>query len=135
MCLPAQFFSWIDVRLSDGPGDPPFEMKWAALVNIAAEIDAFAPILLSDEGAAPLPTISMLIEAAGGPTPTWLAARARWAANTTAGSTQNDYYLFVVNDGNGCGLVTFSNPSSIGDIGAGGVEVRCVVGTSPFVCF
>ena len=63
--------------------------------------------------------------AVGAEQPSWLAARARWAANAEVGpaASSNDYYLFVVNDGNGGGLVTFTLDKTVSDISAGGVEV------------
>ena len=124
-CL--QFFSWLDILRSDGANDPPFEKKWGAISRIVAEVDRFAQILVSDQGAAPAVTISLGAVAGGEESPGWLRARARWNASAELGrdgTPQRDYFLFVANDGNGGGLVTFTLGDSVGDIGAGGVEVQ-----------
>eukprot|EP01051_Picozoa_sp_SAG22_P010273 SAG22_NODE_913_length_6527_cov_2.919726_6_plen_182_part_00 len=130
------FYSFFDIKRND---DVPFAKQWTVLSAVAEEIDSYAPVLLSDEGAAPPVTITTTCTTtggqdlvarpnsgvAGGP-PSWLSARARWAApagGTAATAAGNTYYLFVANDGNGAGGVTFTLSNTVGSIGAGGVEV------------
>ena len=125
MSVGPQYFSWFDIiRTSD---EVPFEKKWGAVSRIVAEIDSFASILLSNEGAAPPVTMSIGAAAGAEQSPGWLAARARWAAlvaelGPAASANDYMYYLFVVNDGNGGGLVTFTLDKTVADI-HGGVEV------------
>ena len=108
--------------------------EWRLLSTVAAEIDKFAPVLLSDEGAAPAPTLAqagarrqMKLGETGNASenPSWLAARARWMASAAVGPLQggDDYYLFVANDGNGRGKVRFTLDRSVTAIAAEGVQV------------
>jgi hypothetical protein len=115
------YYSFFDIKRND---DVSFAKQWAVLSGVAAEIDSFAPVLLSDEGAAPPVTITGGVSPAdGGDAPSWLSARARWAPSTEGDAEGNVFYVFVANDGNGAGKVTFKLDSSVGKIGAGGVEV------------
>jgi hypothetical protein len=127
------YYSYFDIKRND---DVPFEKQWGILSAVVAELDSYASVLLSDEGAAPPVTISTGGTDEEGGAAGWLSARARWAA-TPADDTDNNngtargayYYLFVANDGNGAGKVTFtldggsSGAGARPTIGSEGVEV------------
>eukprot|EP01043_Picozoa_sp_COSAG02_P036458 COSAG02_NODE_2670_length_8288_cov_6.629792_3_plen_312_part_00 len=127
------YYSFFDIKRND---DVSFATEWEILSNVAAEIDKFAPVLLSDEGAAPLPRLAYAnvrhrytekddARDGSNDAPNWLAARARWMASAAVGPLQggDDYYLFVANDGNGGGKVTFTIDSSVEVISTDGVHV------------
>jgi len=91
------FYSWFDLNRNP---DVPFDQQWGELKRIAAEIDRFAPILLSvDEPPA------FALEVQGGtpdkPTdaPAWLHYVVRYHDGKA--------YVFAVNDGDGAGRVHF----------------------------
>jgi hypothetical protein len=89
------FYSWSDVKRNP---DVPFDVQWAGLRRIAAEIDGLAPVLLSVE---PAPRIR-----ASGATdaqPTWL--------HTLVRCHQGRLYLVAVNDGDGEGRITWTLPT------------------------
>ena len=109
----AVWLRYFDIKRND---DMPFETQWSHLSAVAAEIDRFAPVLLSDEGAAPPVTASLK---SGDGSPAWLATRARWGPS--AAQAGKDFYLFVANDGNGGGKVQFQLAGT--SIGADGVSV------------
>ena len=110
------FYSFYDIERNP---DVPFTTQWNILTAIAAEIEHYAEVLLSDAGAAPAVAISSYNSSSQLP-PSWLKARARW------GDDRN-FYLFVCNDGNGAGRVRFTLGKGVA-IGKGGVTV---VSTSP----
>jgi len=85
------FYSWYDVRRNP---DVSFETQWAYLKAIAAEIDSLAPMLLSAE---PAPAVQVRADPAK---PPWL----HWLARTHEGRG----YLFVVNNGDADGTMTFT---------------------------
>jgi len=89
------FYSWYDIRRNP---DLPFETGWASLKQIAAEIDRFAPVLLSIE---PAPQVTL----DGGRGPTWLHSLVR--------RHENKLYVFAVNDGDGTGDVAFQLPAGV----------------------
>jgi beta-D-xylosidase 4 len=82
--------------------DVPFTMEWARLSTIAAEIDRFAPMLLSDAAPATKVTVG------SGQAVIWLATRSHWAQTGTETGTEKQMYVFAVNDGNGGGLASFA---------------------------
>ncbi len=91
------FYSWFDLKRNP---DVPFDLQWAQLKQIVAEIDRFAPILLSVEERA-----AFDLKVHGGTpqkpeeVPSWLHYVVR---------RRNDkVYLFAVNDGDGAGQVCF----------------------------
>ena len=91
------FYSWYDLRRNP---DVPFDQQWTELKKIAAEVDRFAPILLSvDE----LPTFRLEVlpvdDAQSKDAPSWLHCLERHHHGKT--------YLFTVNDGDGVGAVRF----------------------------
>jgi hypothetical protein len=86
------FYSWYDIKRNP---DVPFDVQWAGLKQIAAEIDQAAPILLSAE---PVPAVELVEEK-----PTWL----HWLARSHAGKL----YVAAVNDGDGEGRVAFRLPT------------------------
>ena len=43
------YYSYFDIKRND---DVPFETQWGILSAVAAELDSYAPVLLSDEGPA-----------------------------------------------------------------------------------
>ena len=126
------YYSFFDIKRND---DVSFATQWEILSNVAAEIDKFSPVLLSDEGAAPAPRLAYAIYTENGDasdgsndSPSWLAARARWMASAAVGPLQggDDYYIFVANDGNGGGKVTFTIDPSVEVISTDGVHVVSV---------
>ena len=95
------FYSWFDILRND---DMSFTEQWGHLCDVATELDKFAPVLLSDAGAAPAAAVS---KKGGGSAP-WLRTRARF------GDERGDYYyLFAANDGDGSGEVVFSLGDSV----------------------
>ena len=99
-------------------GNMSWAQKWSNMAQLAEEIDAFAPVLLSDE-AAPLPSVVENVS--------WVRTRAQWgpAADGVANDVANDYYyLFAANDANGSGTVTFRLPEPLRLVG----NVTTVVG-------
>lgn len=82
------FYSWNDLKRN---ADVSFEQQWTGLKETAAEIDRWAPVLLSVEEASE--------SVAPVTPPAWL----HWTVRRTGGET----YLFVVNDGDGEGAVRF----------------------------
>lgn len=89
------FYSWYDLRRNP---DMPFEESWDNLEDVAAELDRFAPILLSVERA---PNIR-IESATSREAPTWLHAIVRKA--------NGKVYIFTANDGDGDGTVRFVLP-------------------------
>ncbi|MFI5381629.1 MAG: hypothetical protein ACHRHE_20215 [Tepidisphaerales bacterium] len=85
------FYSWYDLKRN---ADVPFEKQWNALKTIAAEIDRFAPIVLSIE---PTPSVSL-----EGERPAWL----HWIVRGSSGKV----YIIAANDGDGEGTVSFKLP-------------------------
>ena len=97
------FYSWFDVKRNP---DVPFQTQWESLKRIAAEIDRFAPVVLSVEAA---PTVQ--IDAA--------PAQPRWL-HTLRRSRGGKAYLFAVNNGDADGTVTFSaakQPKRVTELG------------------
>jgi len=87
------FYSWYDVKRNP---DVSFDVQWAALKEIAAEIDRAVPILLSAE---PVPAVQV-----AGEKPSWL----HWLARSQGGKL----YVVAVNDGDGEGTVAFTFPDA-----------------------
>lgn len=85
------FYSWYDVRRNP---DVPFDVQWSGLQKMAAEIDRFAPILLSAE---PAPAVTAEPGA-----PAWL----HWIARRLG----DRLYLFAVNEGDGAGQIALRLP-------------------------
>ncbi len=85
------FYSWFDLKRN---ADVPFEKQWDALKTIAAEIDRFAPMVLSIE---PPPSVSL-----EGERPAWL----HWIVRGNSGKA----YIVAANDGDGDGTITFKLP-------------------------
>ena len=73
--------------------DVPYAEGLGHIASVAAELDRFAPILLSDDGAAPAATVD-------GNASTWTRTRARWF--------ENAYWLFAANDGRGEGETPYT---------------------------
>ena len=73
--------------------DVPYSEGLAHIASVAEELDRFAPILLSDAGAAPAAIVN-------GNASDWVRTRARWF--------QNDYWLFAANDGRGEGETSYT---------------------------
>jgi hypothetical protein len=86
------FYSWGDVKRNP---DVPFDVQWAGLKRIAAEIDSLAAVLLSVE---PAPRITAHDDTAA--QPAWLHSLVR--------RHQGKLYLFAVNDGDGQGRITWT---------------------------
>jgi hypothetical protein len=85
--------------------------KWSNLEVLAAEIDTFAAILLSDAGPAPVPTLAPRDAS-------WLGMRAHWAPSYECGGggsrgEDNCYFMFAASNGNGSGIVTFHFPQEL----------------------
>jgi hypothetical protein len=74
--------------------DVHFETAFRNLKTIATELAKYTPVLLSDAGKAPTPTVL--------PWPSWLMARAQWSDDK-----EKLFVLFAVSDGSGNGTVTF----------------------------
>jgi hypothetical protein len=87
------FYSWYDVRRNP---DVPFDVQWAGLQRVAAEIDQRSPVLLSVE---PVPAVTV-----AGAAPGWL----HWLARVHGGKL---YLVAVNNDGDGDGSVAFRLPA------------------------
>lgn len=92
------FYSWYDVKRN---ADVSFETQWEDLKRIADEIDSVSPILLSTE---PAPEVRVWCARAASDDPPWF--------NWTARSHDGKLYLFVVNNGDGEGKVTFTLPGA-----------------------
>lgn len=90
------FYSWYDVKRNP---DVPFDRQWAYLKEIAAEIDRFAPVLLSAE---PAPKVEVRCEPGK---PRWLHWLVRRRGETL--------YLFTVNNGDAAGRATVTLPKRI----------------------
>lgn len=82
------FYSWFDVRRNP---DVPFDVQWEGLKRVAAEIDRWAPIVLSVETPPPVKIV--------GDTPAWL----HWLTRVEKGKL----YLVAASDGDGEGEVAF----------------------------
>ncbi len=87
------FYSWRDIRRNP---DVPFETQWAYLKEIAAEIDAAAPALLSVQ---PTPAIEISAQPAN---PRWLHTLVRRRGDTT--------FLVAVNNGDADGTIAVTLP-------------------------
>ena len=107
------FYSWFDLKRNP---DVPFEQQWGELKRIVAEIDRFAPILLSVEDnpavrvnvalgtpgkADGAESIALALETPAKPdeAPSWLHTLVRHHEGKT--------YVLAVNDGDGSGSVQF----------------------------
>ena len=98
------FYSFFDMmsgchRTGTCPLDVSNMTQWARMSTIAAEVERFAPALLSDAGAAPQVTV---VNATGG-VPSWVTTRERWEDDAPPGTM----LIFAANDGDGGGVVTF----------------------------
>ena len=152
-CLQRRAFGFCVDRFWDllRNSDVPFATEWKHLCTLAAEIDHFAPVLLSD--AAPHTTATL-----GSTEPlSWIATRSHWANVSSDADVEKVMYVFVVNDGGGEGVVSFAlggghtagsvsvvseSPHRAVDVIQGGFsdsnprlgvlvyEVKCVAGTS-----
>jgi hypothetical protein len=97
------YYSFFDMmsgchRTGTCPRDVSNMTQWARLSTIAAEVERFAPVLLSDAGPAPAVTV---LNTTGG-VPGWVATREQWDdADASA------LWIFAANDGNGGGAVSF----------------------------
>jgi hypothetical protein len=97
------YYSFFDMmsgchRTGTCPLDVSNMTQWARLSTIAAEVERFAPVLLSDAGPAPAVTV---LNTTGG-VPGWVATREQWDdADASA------LWIFAANDGNGGGAVSF----------------------------
>jgi hypothetical protein len=109
------FYSFFDLKKN---ADVPFEEQWGRLKRIAAEIDRWAPVLLSVD---PVPAAFPI----AGRTPDWLHWRMHSAGDRT--------YLFVVNDGDGEGAVTFDVPKGNRSVTVNGGERVLPVTEGQFV--
>ena len=125
------FYSYFDIQRNP---DVPFAVEWDRLLEVATEIKAFVPVLLSDQGAAALPAAT----AAAKPVSRlpWLRMRAQWvdsgevpsllgAASSAPPSSTREYVVFAVADGNGAGAVTFTLPPDVLAHGAIGSVATC----------
>jgi hypothetical protein len=86
------FFSYMDLQRNP---ELSFELGWRRLDLVAAEIQALAPMLLSDGGRAPPP--ASVVAASTNQTAPWVLTRAQWVGNASS----TTYMLFVVGDGSG----------------------------------
>jgi hypothetical protein len=99
------FYSYFELQRNP---DVPFETMWSRLDAVADEVQAFAPELLSDGGAAPR------VGFAGGKAPSWLSTRERWPDCDSVRGDRS-YIVFAVGDGSGSGNVTFAlNATTVG---------------------
>ncbi len=89
------FYSWGDVKRNP---DVPFDVQWAGLKRIAAEIDELSAVLLSIE---PAPSVSVRGDTAV--RPAWL--------HTLVRRHGDKLLLFAVNDGDGQGRITWTLPA------------------------
>lgn len=96
------FYSWFDIKRNP---DVPFQVQWGNLKRIAAEIDQWAPILLSTELA---PAVQVRYDSPASEEAGWLHPLVR--------SHDGKLYLVAANDGDGQGTVTFTFPSSLRSI-------------------
>ena len=97
------YYSFFDMmsgchRTSTCPLDVSNLTQWARISTIAAEVERFAPILLSDAGPAPAATV---LNSTGG-VPSWIATRERWDD-----AVPGTMLIFAANDGTGGGAVAF----------------------------
>lgn len=101
------FYSFYDLKRNS---DVPFEEQWSRLKQVVAEIDRFAPVLLSIESV-PQVELELLGEAGpnaetGGPNASASAQWLHWTTRMEGGKL----YLFVANDGDGGGSVRVRFP-------------------------
>lgn len=99
------YYSFFDMmsgchRTDTCPLDVSNMTQWARMSKIAAELDRWAPVLLSDAGAAP-PVAA--VNASGLPA-TSVASRVQWSDDEAHHSVM---YLFVANDGSSSGQISF----------------------------
>jgi hypothetical protein len=113
-------YSYFDIQRNP---DVPFEAKWEELNALAGELRRFAPLLLSDEGAAPAITVD-------GGRPAWLRTRERWATSAAlpaglsarlGGGGERVYAVFAVSTSNASAALTFRLPQSVGRAASVGV--------------
>ena len=90
------FYSWTDIKRNP---DVPFATQWDRQKRIAAEIDRFAPLLLSIESAV---AVKVRGVAQSQDAPHWLHCVTR--------HHDGKLYLFAVNDGDGEGVIQFNLP-------------------------
>ena len=112
------YYSFFDMmsgchRTGTCPLDVSNMTQWARMSRIAAEVERFAPVLLSNAGAAPAATV---LNGTGG-VPPWVATRERW--DDSASETM---FIFAANDGDGGDAVTFVLGGGLVAMG-GSVEV------------
>jgi hypothetical protein len=84
------FYEYTDLMRNPDVG---FDVAFARLSEIATEMLALSPLLLSD-ARAPRPTVT--------DNPTWLMTRAQWAGSEPS-DARKEYALFAVSDGSGGG--------------------------------
>jgi hypothetical protein len=111
------FYSWGDLRRNP---DVSFDVQWAGLKKIAAEIDRMAPVLLSVEK-----TPNIEAQAAAGGRPGWL--------HTLVRKHQGKLYLVAVNDGDGEGRLRWSLPNAARSIRALGTDTTLAPAGNQFV--
>lgn len=101
------FYSWYDLKRNS---DVPLDQKWGELKQIVAEIDRYAPVLLS---AVEPPTFKLQVSAGPASKPKEPPGWLHWLVRHHGGKA----YLLAVNDGDGSGEVAFrfsSRPASAG---------------------
>jgi hypothetical protein len=113
------YYSFFDMmsgchRTSTCPLDVSNTTQWSRIKIIATEVERFAPILLSNAGAAPAVSVLNITGAA----PSWIATRERW--DDKAPGTM---FIFAANDGDGSGEVTFVLGGGLLASGGSHVEV------------
>jgi len=86
------FYSWYDMKRNP---DVAFATQWAAMRQLAEEIDRWTPVLLSVEAAPAVTAVT--------PVPGWLHTLVRQQGQRT--------YLFAVNDGNDRGEARWALPA------------------------
>jgi hypothetical protein len=94
------FYSWYDMKRNP---DVPFDQQWGELKRIAAEIDRFAPILLSIDEAS---TFGLEVQGGTDANPEDAPAWLHYVVRHYDGKA----YVFAVNDGDGAGQVRFRVP-------------------------
>jgi hypothetical protein len=92
------FYSWFDIKRNS---DVPFDVQWAHLKRIAAEVDQMAPVLLSIE---PAPVVKAAAVSAPSEAPKWLHPLVK--------RHEGKVYLIAVNDGDGEDMVRFTLPAA-----------------------
>ncbi len=122
------YYSFYDLKRNK---DVAFDESWPALKGIVAEIDRFAPMLLSVE---PVPEIDVKLtetktegSAAVQAKPSWL----HWLARQHRGKL----YLVATNDGDGEGHVEFvlpSKPAAVRTVSDGGETQAIEIGSQGF---